>query len=177
MIYRTMNDGNKIPSLGFGTFQMTSAEVHEHLGEAIELGIRHIDTANRYFNEVAVGDVIRRCGVSRDEMFVTSKLFPQDYPYEKCGAAIDATLKRMGLDYLDLLLFHQPYGEYVAGWPAMEEAVRAGKVRSIGIDNFSVEQVREIIDIASIKPAAIQIEMNPRETTVMRSRPSLPMSS
>lgn len=162
MIYRTMNDGNKIPALGFGTYQMTSAEVYEHLGEAIELGIRHIDTANRYFNEVAVGDVIRRCGVPRGELFVTSKLFPQDYPYEKCGAAIDATLERLGLDYLDLLLFHQPYGEYLAGWPAMEEAVRAGKVRSIGIDNFSTEQVREILDIATIKPAAIQIEMNPR---------------
>lgn len=162
MLYRTMNDGNKIPTLGFGTYQMTSEEVHEYLGQAIGLGFRHIDTANRYFNEVAMGEVIARCGVPRSEMFVTSKLFPQDYPYEKCKVAIDATLERLGLDYLDLLLLHQPYGDYPGAWPAMEEAVRAGKVRSIGIDNFSVAQVREILAIARIKPAAIQIEMNPR---------------
>ena len=162
MIYRTMNDGNRIPALGFGTFQMTSEEVLRVLPAVINLGCRHIDTANRYFNEVAVGQAIRKSGVPREELFVTSKLFPPDYPHGRCLEAIDETLERLGLDYLDLMLFHQPYGAYVDGWQDMEEAVRQGKVRSIGVDNFSAKKVREIAAVASIMPAAIQIEMNPR---------------
>lgn len=158
----TMNDGNTIPRLGYGTFQMSSAEVETHVPEAIAAGYTHIDTANAYYNEVAVGKAIEKSGVAREDLFVTSKLFPQDYPYEKCGAAIDATLERLNLDYLDLMLFHQPYGEYVDGWLAMEEAVRAGKVRSIGLSNFNGRKIREILDVATIKPAVIQVEINPR---------------
>ena len=162
MIYRTMNDGNRIPALGFGTFQMTSEEVERVLPRVLALGCRHVDTANRYFNEVAVGRVIRESGIPRDELFVTSKLFPPDYPHGRCLAAIDATLERMGLDYLDLMLFHQPYGAYVDGWQDMERAVEQGKVRSIGVDNFSAEKVRAVAAVASVMPAAIQVEMNPR---------------
>lgn len=161
MIYRTMNDGNRIPALGFGTFQMTSAEVFDVLPAVIGLGCTHIDTANRYFNEVAVGEAIKRSGVPRENLFVTSKLFPPDYPHGRCLIAIDETLRRLGLDYLDLMLFHQPYGDYVDGWQDMEEAVRQGKVRSIGVDNFSAAKVREVMAVASIAPAAIQVEMNP----------------
>lgn len=157
----TMNDGHRIPQIGFGLFQMTSAEVEKHLPEAIAAGYRHIDTANAYFNEVAVGKVVRECGVPRKELFVTSKLFPQSYPYEQCGQDIDATLERLGLDYLDLLLFHQPYGDYVSGWKAMEEAVRAGKVRSIGLSNFPMHKIQQILDVAEIEPAVLQVEINP----------------
>lgn len=157
----TMNDGHRIPQIGFGVFQMTSAEVEEHLPEAIAAGYRHIDTANAYFNEVAVGKVVRECGVPREELFVTSKLFPQSYPYEHCRKDIDATLERLGLDYLDLLLFHQPYGDYVSGWKAMEEAVRAGKVRSIGLSNFPMHKIQQILDVAEIGPAVLQVEINP----------------
>ena len=162
MINFTMNDGHSIPALGYGTFQMSSAEVEEHLPQAIAAGYRHIDTANAYFNEVAVGNAIRKSGVPREELFVTSKLFPQDYPYKRCKRAIDDTLERLGLDYLDLMLFHQPYGKYVEGWQAMEEAVQEGKVRSIGLSNFTnVSKLREITDTATIKPAVMQILINP----------------
>ena len=157
----TMNDGHRIPQIGFGVFQMTSAEVEEHLPEAIAAGYRHIDTANAYFNEVAVGKAVRECGVPREELFVTSKLFPQSYPYEQCRQDIDATLERLGLDYLDLLLFHQPYGDYARGWKAMEEVVRAGKVRSIGLSNFPMHKIQQILDVAEIEPAVLQVEINP----------------
>lgn len=161
MIHFKMNDGHEIPALGFGVYLMTSAEVEEFLPKAIEAGYRHIDTANAYFNEVAVGKVIRESGIPREDFFVTTKLFPQSYPYEQCKADIDATLERLGLDYVDLLLFHQPYGDYVDGWRAMEEAVRAGKVRSIGLSNFPVHKIEQIMEVAQIKPAALQVELNP----------------
>ena len=162
MQYLTMNDGNKIPQLGYGVFQMSSADVEKHLPEAIAAGYTHIDTANAYYNEVAVGKAIKASGAKREDLFVTSKLFPQDYPYQKCKVAIDATLERLDMDYLDLLLFHQPYGEYVDGWRAMEEAVKEGKVRSIGLSNFNEHKIRQILDVATIKPAVIQVQMNPR---------------
>lgn len=158
----TMNNGLQIPALGYGVFMMSSAEVEQHLPEAIAAGYTHIDTANAYYNEVAVGKAVKASGARREDLFVTSKLFPQDYPYEKCGPAIDATLERLGMDYLDLLLFHQPYGDYVGGWKAMEEAVRAGKVRSIGLSNFSEAKIREVLAVAQIEPAVIQVEINPR---------------
>ena len=162
MINFKMNNGNTIPALGYGVFQMTGEEVRQHLPEAIELGFRHIDTANAYFNEVAVGEVVKASDIARDEFFVTTKLFPQDYPYDKCRRAIDETLARLGMDYVDLLLFHQPYGEYIDGWKAMEEAVRAGKVRAIGLSNFSEQKVRQILGVATIKPSILQVEISPR---------------
>ena len=161
MIHFKMNDGHEIPALGFGVYLMTSAEVEEFLPKAIEAGYRHIDTANAYFNEVAVGKVIRESGIPREDFFVTTKLFPQSYPYEQCKADIEATLERLGLDYVDLLLFHQPYGDYVDGWRAMEEAVRAGKVRSIGLSTFPAHKIEQIMKVAQIKPAALQVELNP----------------
>lgn len=156
-----MGNGREIPQMGYGVFMMTSAEVAEHLPEAIAAGYRHIDTANAYFNEVAVGKAIRESGIPREEFFVTTKLFPQSYPYGQCGADIDATLERMGLGYVDLLLFHQPYGEYVDGWKAMEEAVAAGKVRTIGLSNFPMHKIEQILEVAEIEPAVLQVEINP----------------
>lgn len=161
MINFKMNDGREILALGFGVYLMTSAEVEEFLPKAIEAGYRHIDTANAYFNEVAVGKVVRESGIPREQFFITTKLFPQSYPYEQCKADIDATLERLGLDYVDLLLFHQPYGDYVDGWRAMEEAVRAGKVRSIGLSNFPIHKIKQVMEVAEIKPAALQVELNP----------------
>ena len=157
----TLANGHTIPAQGYGVFMMSSEEVLEHLPQALEAGYRHIDTANAYFNEVAVGKVIRSCGIPREELFVTTKLFPQSYPYAQCAADIDATLARLGLDYVDLLLFHQPYGDYVAGWRAMEEAVRAGKVRTIGLSNFPEHKIDEILEVATIMPAVLQVEINP----------------
>ena len=157
----TMSNGLTIPAMGYGVYMMSSEEVERRLPQAIELGYTHIDTANAYFNEVAVGRAIKASGVSRENLFVTSKLFPQSYPYEQCAADIDATLERLGMDYVDLLLFHQPYGDYVSGWRAMEEAVRAGKVRANGLSNFPVHKIDEILAVAAIKPAVLQVEINP----------------
>ena len=158
----TMNNGRTIPALGYGVFLMTSDQVREHLPQALELGYRHIDTANAYFNEVAVGEVVRDAiaagELAREDLFITTKLFPQSYPYAQAVEDIDATLARLGLDYVDLLLFHQPYGEYVSGWKAMEEAVAAGKVRSIGLSNFYGRQVEEIVRTAEILPVVDQVE-------------------
>lgn len=156
-----LSGGNSIPAIGYGVFQMTSAEVEEHLPEALEAGYTHIDTANAYFNEAAVGRAIKASGVPREKLFVTTKLFPQSYAYEQCRKDIDATLERLNMDYVDLLLFHQPYGDYVSGWKAMEEAVREGKVRAIGLSNFPVEKIDEILAVAEIKPAVLQVEINP----------------
>ena len=156
-----LTSGTEIPAMGYGVFQMTSAEVEKHLPEALAAGYTHIDTANAYFNEVAVGRAIKASGVAREDLFVTTKLFPQSYPYEQCGRDIDATLQRLDMDYVDLLLFHQPYGDYVSGWKAMEEAVRAGKVRAIGLSNFPIHKIDEVLAVATIKPAVLQVEINP----------------
>lgn len=161
MIDYSMNDGHTIPAVGYGVFLMSPAEVEAHLSEAIDAGYRHIDTANAYFNEKAVGRVVKRSGIDRGEFFITSKLFPQDYGYEECGKAIDATLRRLDTDYLDLLLLHQPYGKYIEAWKAMEEAVAAGKIRSIGLSNFNQAKTQEVLDMASITPAVMQVEMHP----------------
>ena len=116
MLEFKMNDGHEIPAVGYGVFLMSPAEVDEHLPEAIEAGYRHIDTANAYFNEKAVGRVVRNSGIPREEFFITTKLFPQSYPYEQCKKDIDATLARLDTDYIDLLLLHQPYGSYTEAW-------------------------------------------------------------
>ena len=150
MINFIMNNGLDIPAIGYGVFMMSSVEIEQHLPEAIETGYRHIDTANAYFNEVAVGKVIKESGIAREDFFITSKLFPQSYEYEQRKKDIDATLERMQLDYLDLMLFHQPYGEYVSGWKAMEEAVQEGKVKSIGLSNFPMHKIQEILDVAQL---------------------------
>ena len=156
-----MNDGHKIPQVGYGVFLMSPAEVEEHLPQAIQTGYRHVDTANAYFNEKAVGRVVNGSGIPREEFFITSKLFPQSYPYEQCKKDIDATLRRLNMDYLDLLLLHQPYGAYTQAWKAMEEAVAAGKVRSIGLSNFPEHKIQQILDVATIVPAVLQVEINP----------------
>ena len=161
MIELTMNDGHKIPQVGYGVFLMSPAEVEERLPQAIQIGYRHVDSANAYFNEKAVGRVVNGSGIPREEFFITSKLFPQSYPYDQCKKDIDATLRRLNMDYLDLLLLHQPYGEYTQAWKAMEEAVAAGKVRSIGLSNFPEHKIQQILDVATIVPAVLQVEINP----------------
>ena len=149
----TMNDGRTIPVEGYGVFLMSPAEVEECLPQAIRLGYRHIDTANAYFNEKAVGRVVKACGVPREELFITTKLFPQSYPADQCMKDIDATLRRLDMDYVDLLLLHQPYGEYVQAWKVLEQAVKEGKVRSIGLSNFPEHKIKEILAVAEIVPA------------------------
>jgi diketogulonate reductase-like aldo/keto reductase len=155
----TLNNGVKMPILGLGTYRLTPAQAEESVYHALLDGYRLIDTANAYMNERAVGRGIQRAGLPREEIFVTTKLWPGDY--EDVARAIDDTLARLNLEYIDLLLLHQPYGNIAEGYRGLEAAVRQGKVRSIGISNFYEKKFDEIMSIATIPPAVLQVESNP----------------
>lgn len=158
----TLHDGNKIPAIGFGVFQIPAdGSTYTAVKEALEVGYRHIDTAQAYFNEKEVGQAIKDSGIPREEIFVTSKLWIQDFAYETAKATIDATLEKMGLDYLDLYLLHQPYGEVEQAWKALEEAKAAGKIKSIGVSNFTPSFWKQFVPNFATIPAVNQVEFNP----------------
>lgn len=154
----TLNNGIKMPMAGIGTFLLTPDEAEASVLSALQCGYRLIDTANAYVNEKAVGRAMRKSGISRDEIFLETKLWPSFYEQED---AVEKTLQRLGTDYIDLLLIHQPAGNYVAGYRLMEKAYKEGKVRAIGLSNFTPEQVQEILDICEVKPAVLQTEVHP----------------
>ncbi len=157
----TLNNGEQIPQLGIGVYLVSSADCGPALARAFEVGYRLVDTANSYLNERAVGAAIRDSGVPREDIFLTSKLWPPDYRYDKAVDAIESTLKRLGTDYVDLLLLHQQYGDYKGAWKAMEEAVAAGKVRTIGVSNFDQRRFTDLAGNAKIMPAVSQVECHP----------------
>ena len=162
MEYRTINNGVKMPVLGFGVFQVADPKVcEESVLTAIRHGYRLIDTAAVYGNEAAVGAAIRRCGVPREELFITTKLWVQDAGYEEAKAAFAASLQRLGLDYLDLYLIHRPFGDYYGAWRAMEELYEEGKIRAIGVSNFGSDRLVDLIMNNRIRPAVNQIECHP----------------
>lgn len=162
MTYTQLNDGNKIPTVGFGVFQIPAdGSTYTAVLEALKAGYRHIDTAQAYFNEAEVGRAIKDSGIPREEIFVTSKLWIQDYLYETAKATIDATLEKMGLDYLDLYLLHQPYGEVEQAWKALEEAKAAGKIKSIGVSNFTPNYWKQFVPKFKTIPAVNQVEFHP----------------
>lgn len=158
MEYATLNNGIKMPMAGIGTFLLTPDEAEASVLSALQCGYRLIDTANAYVNEKAVGRAMRKSGIPRDEVFLETKLWPSFYEQED---AVEKTLQRLGTDYIDLLLIHQPAGNYVAGYRLMEKAYKEGKVRAIGLSNFTPEQVQEILDICEVKPAVLQTEVHP----------------
>ena len=158
MEYATLNNGIKMPMAGIGTFLLTPDEAEASVLSALQCGYRLIDTANAYVNEKAVGRAMRKSGIPRDEVFLETKLWPSFYEQED---AVEKTLQRLGTDYIDLLLIHQPAGNYVAGYRLMEKAYKEGKVRAIGLSNFTSEQVQEILDICEVKPAVLQTEVHP----------------
>lgn len=158
----TLNDGVKIPQFGFGTFQIPAdGSTVKAVREALNLGIRHIDTAVAYFNEQEVGQAVRESGIPRDQIFVTSKLWLQDYGYEAAKKAIDKSLQKLGLDYLDLYLIHQPYGDVPGAWKAMEEAKKAGKIRSLGVSNMTPKIWNQFVPQFDTVPSVNQVEFNP----------------
>jgi 2,5-diketo-D-gluconate reductase A len=158
----TLNNGLKMPILGFGVFQIPDPAACERaVIDAIEAGYRLIDTAASYLNEAAVGKGLANSGVAREALFVTSKLWVQDAGYERTRQAIDASLQRLDLDYLDLYLIHQPFGDVHGSWRAMEEAYRAGKLRAIGVSNFHPDRLMDIMAFNEVKPAVNQVEVNP----------------
>ncbi|MBF8969991.1 MULTISPECIES: aldo/keto reductase [unclassified Streptococcus] len=158
----SLNDGNTIPAIGFGVFQIPAdGSTYTAVKEALEVGYRHIDTAQAYFNEAEVGQAIKDSGIPREEIFVTSKLWIQDFAYETAKATIDTTLEKMGLDYLDLYLLHQPYGQVEEAWKALEEAKAEGKIKSIGVSNFTPKFWNQFVPHFATVPAVNQVEFNP----------------
>ena len=157
-----LNNGVEIPILGFGVFQVTDADVCERsVYEAIQAGYRLIDTAASYLNEEAVGRAIKSSGVARAELFVTTKLWIQDAGYERTKKAFEKSLHRLQLDYLDLYLIHQPYGDVYGSWRAMEELNREGRIRAIGVSNFQPDRIMDLIIHNEVVPAVNQIETHP----------------
>lgn len=157
-----LNDGRAIPAIGFGTFQIPDdGSTYNAVKEALELGYRHIDTAVAYFNEDEVGRAIKDSGIPRDEIWVTSKLWIQDYGEEPAAKAIDRSLEKLGLDYIDLYLVHQPYGDVPGAWRAMEAAQKAGKLKSIGVSNMTPKLWQQFVPQFETIPAVNQVEFNP----------------
>jgi len=157
-----LNNGVTMPLLGFGVFQITDPEVCEQsVVDALDTGYRLIDTAASYLNEVAVGRGIQRSGIAREELFVTTKLWIQRKGYEGTMAAFERSLKRLQLEYLDLYLIHQPFGDVYGEWRAMEDLCSAGKVRAIGVANFHPDRIMDLMLHNSVIPAVNQIEVNP----------------
>ena len=162
MDHVTLHNGIRMPIAGFGVFQISDpAECERSVIDAIDAGYRLIDTAASYQNEAAVGQGLRRSGVPRDELFVTTKLWVQDVGYERTKRAIDASLRRLQLDHLDLYLIHQPFGDVHGAWRAMEEACQAGKLRAIGVSNFHPDRLMDLLVHHTVPPAVNQIEVNP----------------
>ena len=159
MEYLELNNGVTMPIEGLGTFLMSPAEAEAASLAALRAGYEHIDTANAYMNEKAVGRAIAKSGVVRDRLFVSTKLWPS--VYEAGDAAVDSTLARLGLDYVDMLILHQPVGNYLAAWKTMEKAYRAGKVRALGLSNFPQDKIAEVIAAAEVKPQLVTVECHP----------------
>ena len=158
----TLTNGIKIPALGFGTFQITDpTEVENSVIAAIEAGYRHIDTAQSYMNEKAVGLGIKHSGVTREDIFVTTKIWVENTTYEGVLSSFKDSLNRLDMDYVDLLLLHQPYNDTFGAWRAMEELLKQRKVRSIGVSNFSADQVINLAAFNEVTPHMNQIEVNP----------------
>ena len=162
--YLTLNNGVKMPQFGLGVYSIPAGEVtYNSVKTALECGYRHIDTAHAYQNESSVGKAIKDSGISRDSIWVTSKLWPNEYGEGKTLKAIDRMLGRLGLEYVDLVYFHQSIGDYIGGWKEMEKALEMGKVRAIGISNFDVNDsiFNSLVETARIKPQIMQIECHP----------------
>lgn len=162
MEFTTLNNGIKMPLEGFGVFQIAdAAQCEQVVLDAIAAGYRLIDTAAAYFNEEAVGSALKKSGVPREELFITTKLWVQDAGYEATKKAFQASLDKLGLDYLDMYMIHQPLGDYYGSWRAMEELYKAGKVKAIGVCNFYPERLTDLCLTAEIKPAVNQVELHP----------------
>ena len=162
MDYIKLNDGNKIPAVGFGVFMIPAdGSTYKAVLEALKVGYRHIDTAAAYFNEAEVGKAVKDSDIPREEIFITSKLWLQDYGYEAAKKGIDTSLEKLGSGYIDLYLLHQPYGDVAGAWKALEEAKADGKIMSIGVSNMTPKLYKELTAGFATKPAVNQVECNP----------------
>lgn len=159
MEYKTLSNGVKMPILGFGVYQVPDlAECERVVSDAISVGYRSIDTAQAYMNEEAVGNAVRKSGIAREEFFITTKIWISNYGYEKAKASLDASLEKLQTDYIDLVLLHQPFGDYYGAYRAMEEYYKAGKIKAIGISNFAPDRVADLAIFADVTPMVNQVE-------------------
>lgn len=156
-----LNNGVMMPSVGFGVFQIPQQETERCVTDALEVGYRMIDTAESYFNEQEVGNAIRQSGIKREELFVTTKLWVQHYETDDALRAFDASMKKLGLDYLDLYLLHKPYGNYYAAWRVLERLYKEGRIRAIGVTSFSDDRLQDLFLHNEVKPMVNQIETHP----------------
>lgn len=160
MEFVTLNNGIKMPKLGYGVYQTDPADTERAVNDALEVGYRLIDTAAIYGNEEGVGAAIRQSGIAREDLFITTKLWVQDHGYDNTLKAFDTSMKKLGLDYLDLYLIHKPYGDYYGAWRAMEKLYKEGRIRAIGVTSFWNERLADLANMNEVKPAVNQIETN-----------------
>lgn len=161
MEYVTLSNGVKMPKLGFGVFQISKEDCERCVLDAIKAGYRHIDTAQSYFNEEEVGNAIVKCGVPRKELFITTKVWIDNYGYEKAKKSVLDSMKKLKTEYLDLVLLHQPFGDYYGAYKALQELYKEGKIRAIGVSNFYPERLADIVAFNEIPPQVNQVETNP----------------
>lgn len=165
-----LNNGIEMPILGFGVYQVEPSETEKVVSEALQVGYRSIDTAAAYENEEAVGKAIKNSGIARDKLFITTKLWVQDTGYEKTKKAFEKSLKKLRLDYLDLYLIHQPFGDYNGSWRAMEELHKDGRIKAIGVSNFHPDRLIDLILHNEVVPAVNQIETHPFNQQITTQR-------
>ena len=161
MLYQTLNNGVEMPMLGYGVFQTPPDQTERYVREALEVGYRLIDTAQAYGNEEGVGAAVRASSVPREDVFITSKIWVSNMTYERATASIDESLRKLGTDYIDLMLLHQAMGDYPGAYRAMEDAYKAGKLRAIGVSNFYPERLIDVALLAEVPPAVNQVETHP----------------
>ncbi|MGN0626399.1 MAG: aldo/keto reductase [Oscillospiraceae bacterium] len=166
MMYVTLSNGVKMPQLGYGVYQVTKDECERCVLDALKTGYRSIDTAQSYFNEEEVGNAIQKSGVPRSEIFLTTKVWIEHYGYEECKKSVELSMEKLKTDYLDLVLLHQPFGDYYGAWRALEELYEAGKLRTIGISNFYPDRMVDIASFAKIRPMVNQIEIHPHNQQI-----------
>ena len=161
MQYVTLSNGVKMPQLGYGVYQVSKDECERCVLDALKVGYRHIDTAQSYFNEEEVGNAIKKSGIPREEIFLTTKVWIEHYGYGACRASVLESLKKLQTDYIDLMLLHQPFSDYYGAWRALEDLYDEGKIRAIGISNFYPDRMIDLASFARIKPMVNQVETHP----------------
>lgn len=161
MQYVTLSNGVKMPQLGYGVYQVSKEECEQCVLDALKVGYRHIDTAQSYFNEEEVGRAIKKSGIPREEIFLTTKVWIEHYGYEECKASVMESLKKLQTDYIDLMLLHQPFSDYYGAWRALEDLYEEGKIKAIGISNFYPDRMIDLASFARIKPMVNQVETHP----------------
>mgnify|MGYP002546546563 CR=1 FL=1 len=166
MEFVTLSNGVKMPQLGYGVYQVTKEECERCVTDALSVGYRHIDTAQSYFNEEEVGNAIKKSGIPRNEIFITTKVWIEHYGYEECKKSVLESMLKLQVDYIDLVLLHQPFADYYGAWRALEELYAEGKLRAIGVSNFYPDRLIDLCSFARIKPMVNQVETHPHNQQI-----------